>query len=70
MKTYKSANPFNQSVFAEHELMNGNELENSIKAELAFAECRFTSFKVKSHLLHTVAGNLRSNKESYARIIS
>ncbi|MBA2421882.1 MAG: NAD-dependent succinate-semialdehyde dehydrogenase [Chitinophagales bacterium] len=71
MKVFKSANPYDQSVVAEHELMNDEKLQSAFgKAEAAFSQWRSKSFNKRSDLLRAVAINLRVNKETYAQTIS
>ena len=70
-KVFKSINPFDQSVIAEHELMDEQQLENLFqKSEKAYAYWKKSSFSMRSKLLSALAANLRNKKEYYARTIS
>ncbi|MBA3647102.1 MAG: NAD-dependent succinate-semialdehyde dehydrogenase [Chitinophagales bacterium] len=71
MRIFKSINPFNQSLIAEHELINNGQIENKLeRAEQAFEVWKISPFSNRSELLHRVATKLRENKEYYASIIS
>lgn len=71
MKTFQSINPFDQSLIAEHDLMNAGQLENALqKSESAFSQWRKISFSKRSEVLLHVASSLRKNKEHHARTIS
>lgn len=71
MKTFKSINPFDQSLIAEHVLMNGEQLEGALSgAASAFNQWKKVSFSQRSELLHQLAKVLRANKEYYAKTIS
>ncbi|MEO6168785.1 MAG: aldehyde dehydrogenase family protein, partial [Chitinophagales bacterium] len=70
-KIFKSINPFDQSVIAEHALMDEKKLRYALEtAETAFASWKKTSLRIRSNLINAIALQLRTNKETYARIIS
>ncbi len=71
MKLFESINPFDQSLFAEHELMTESQTETALQhAELAFNSWKKISFSQRSNLLHSLASALRDSKEMYAQTIS
>jgi hypothetical protein len=48
MKTFKSINPFDQSLIAEHEVMSDNQLEGVLKkSELAFINWKRNRSRMK-----------------------
>ena len=71
MKTFKSINPFDRSVFAEHPLMTEQQLDQALQLSAqAFAAWRKSSFEERSQLLTNLAEVLRSGKEGYALTIA
>ena len=71
MKTFKSINPFDQSLIAEHSLMNDEQLEKAfLKAQSAFNQWKQVSFSQRSELFHQLGKVLRAHKDDYAKTIS
>ncbi|MBP9884262.1 MAG: aldehyde dehydrogenase family protein, partial [Chitinophagales bacterium] len=71
MKTFKSINPFDRSVFAEHPLMTDLQLDQALQlASQAFAAWRKSSYEERSQLLVNLAEVLRAGKEGYALTIA
>lgn len=71
MKTFKSINPFDRSVFAEHPLMTDRQLDQALQlASQAFAAWRKSSFEERSQLLVNLAEVLRAGMEGYALTIA
>jgi succinate-semialdehyde dehydrogenase/glutarate-semialdehyde dehydrogenase len=71
MKTFKSINPFDQSVIEEYELITDQQLDDSLaKAELAFLHWRKFSFAERSKLFHQLAKVLRDKKEELAKLMT
>ncbi|HYV93103.1 MAG TPA: NAD-dependent succinate-semialdehyde dehydrogenase [Chitinophagales bacterium] len=67
MKSFKSINPFDQSVVGEHKLMNESELKAALQnAETVFASWKKTSFEHRSDLLNSLASILRERKDEFA----
>ncbi|MEP7128280.1 MAG: aldehyde dehydrogenase family protein, partial [Chitinophagales bacterium] len=70
-KTFKSINPFDQSIIAEHALMSEQQLQQALQlAAHAFESWKKTSFETRNQLVRNIAERLRLNKENYARSIS
>ncbi|MFI5172432.1 MAG: NAD-dependent succinate-semialdehyde dehydrogenase [Chitinophagales bacterium] len=71
MTTFKSINPYDQSVIAEFPLFDDNKIGIVLSnAESAFADWQQTSYKQRSALFLALAKILRENKEKYALNIS
>jgi len=71
MKTFKSINPFDQSVIAEHELMIEEQLDDALaKADLAFLHWRKFSFAQRGNLFRQLAKVLRNRKEEFAKLMT
>src|SRR5215471_21863992 len=71
MKTFKSINPFDQSIIAEHELMSDAQLDDALaKADLAFLQWKKFSFTQRSDLFHQLAKILRNKKEEFAKLMT
>lgn len=71
MKTFRSVNPFDQSVVAEHPLMNDEQLFNALSlSATAYENWKNSSFSRRSDLLLHVAAVLRAGMEKHARTIS
>ncbi len=71
MKTFKSINPYNQSLLAEFEVFDNKKIESALlNAEDAFAVWSKSKTQYRSDLLINLAKILRSHKEKYALNIS
>lgn len=71
MKVFKSVNPFDQSVIAEHPLMSDHQLEHALHlSQEAFSAWKRSSYDERSALLLQVAEILRAGRERYAHTIA
>jgi succinate-semialdehyde dehydrogenase / glutarate-semialdehyde dehydrogenase len=68
---FKSINPYDSSVVAEHPVLSDSELQNVLqKSEKAFRDWRKTSFAHRADLFKNVIDILNKNKEKYALLIT
>jgi succinate-semialdehyde dehydrogenase/glutarate-semialdehyde dehydrogenase len=71
MKTFKSINPFDQSVIEEYELITDQQLDDVLaKADLAFLHWRKFSFTERGNLFHQLAKILQDKKEELAKLMT
>ncbi|MBK9729759.1 MAG: NAD-dependent succinate-semialdehyde dehydrogenase [Chitinophagaceae bacterium] len=70
-RTFKSINPFDQSIIAEHALMSEQQLQQALQLSgHAFESWKKTGFEARNQLVQHIAAQLRLNKEKFARSIS
>lgn len=71
MILFKSVNPFDQSLIAEHELMDESQVDNIMQnAEAAFLSWKKTSFTIRADLFQSLARVLRDSKDFFSQTIS
>ena len=67
MNIFKSINPFNQELIAEHPVFTSEQIDAALSnAEKAFHNWKTTSFQQRSDLLFKLSTVLKNNKEQYA----
>ncbi|MEO5675084.1 MAG: NAD-dependent succinate-semialdehyde dehydrogenase [Chitinophagales bacterium] len=71
MILFKSINPFDQSLIAEHELMDIAQVDSIIEnADAAFLSWKKTSFTIRADLFQSLARVLRDSKDYFSQTIS
>lgn len=71
IKSFKSINPYNQSIIEEFPLLDNASLQKKLELSAkAFKEWKRENFSARSARFNKMAQLLRQNKEAYARIIS
>ncbi len=71
MKIFRSVNPFDQSVMAEHPQMTDKQLNSALSlSAVAYESWKYSSFSRRSDLLLQVAAALRAGIEKHAHTIS
>jgi succinate-semialdehyde dehydrogenase / glutarate-semialdehyde dehydrogenase len=70
-KTFKSINPYNQSIMEEFPLIDNSTLQKKLELSAkAFESWRKESFHARGQRMNKLAELLRQNRDAYARIIS